>query len=122
MRVPQVRALVHEAGLDAPPACRVAALLGTILSPTGRKTGDGIEIRTLWGEMAYQLGGRETYDLVADEDARMVSPGEEKLRATLESVGPALILFDETLHYVDKASDIKGRKDDLAKQTVAFLR
>lgn len=122
MRVPEVRALVKEAGLDAPPACRVAVLPGTNLSPTGRKTDDGLQIRTLWGETAYRLGGREAFALVAEEDAQLVSPGEDKLRLVLESVGPSLILLDETLHYVDKASAITNNIDDLAKQTVAFLR
>ncbi len=122
MRVPEVRALVKEAGLDAPPACRVAVLPGTNLSPTGRKTDDGLQIRTLWGETAYRLGGREAFALVAEEDAQLVSPGEDKLRQVLESVGPSLILLDETLHYVDKASAITNNIDDLAKQTVAFLR
>lgn len=122
MRVAEVRALVHEAGLDAPPACRVAVLPGTNLSPTGRKTDDGLTIRTLWGETAYRLGGREAFALVAEEDALLVSPGEDKLRRVLESVGPSLILLDETLHYVAKAADIGGHDGDLAKQTVAFLR
>lgn len=123
MGVPQVRELVAAAGLDAPPPCRVAVLPGTNLSPTGRTTDDGLTIRTLWGEMAYRLGGPEAFALLAEEDARRVSPGEDRLRAVLTTVGPSLILMDETLHYVDKATQIEGSDgDDLAKQTVAFLR
>lgn len=122
MRVPQVRELVHDAGLDVPPLCRIAVLPGTNLSPTGRMTDDGLTILTLWGEMAYRLGGAETFAMLADEDARLVSPGEDKLRQVLASVGPSLILLDETLHYVDKASNIAAGNEDLAKQTVAFLR
>lgn len=128
MGVAQVRELVAAAGLDAPPPCRVAVLPGTNLSPTGRtvatdRSPDGLTIRTLWGEMAYRLGGPEAFALLAEEDARRVSPGEDRLRAVLETVGPSLILLDETLHYVDKATQIEGADgEDLAKQTVAFLR
>ena len=123
MHVAQVREIVTAAGLDAPPPCRVAVLPGTNLSPTGRTTDDGLTIRTLWGEMAYRLGGPEAFALLAEEDARRVSPGEDRLRAVLETVGPSLILLDETLHYVDKATQIEGGDgEDLAKQTVAFLR
>lgn len=122
MRLPEVHALVAEAGLDAPPACRLAVLPCASLNPLGRTTDDGVQIKTLWGEMAYQLGGKRAYDLVAKNDAKMVSPGEETLAKVLRLVGPCVILFDETLHYVDKVSSLKGAEGDLAKQTVAFLR
>lgn len=122
MKVPQVRQLVQEAGLDAPPACRMAVLPCTRISPTGRKTEEGLQINSLWGEMAYLLGGPDAFALIAEDDARLVSPGEDKLEAVLRSVGPSLILIDETLHYVDKVAQIKGEQSNLAKQTVAFLR
>ena len=121
-RVEQVRALLAEAGLEAPPPCRVAVFPGSSLNPLGRTTQDGVVIRTLWGEMAYQLGGRAAYDLLAANDAQLVSPGEEALAELLRQAGPCVMLFDETQHYVDKASTQKGPEGDLAKQTVAFLR
>jgi len=122
MRSEQVRALLAEAGLEAPPPCGVAVFPGSSLNPLGRTTPDGLTLRTLWGEMAYQLGGRAAYDLVAANDAQLVSPGEEALADLLRQVGPCAMLFDETLHYVDKVSTEKGPEGDLAKQTVAFLR
>lgn len=121
MQVSQIKALVNEAGLESPPACRVAVLPCTRLSPTGRTTDEGYHIRTLWGEMAYRLSP-EAFQLVAASDAQLVSPGEDILEAVLKLVGPSVILLDETLHYVDKVSTIVGPEGDLAKQTVAFLR
>lgn len=122
MSVPQVRALVESTGLATPPPCRVAVLPCTRLNPTGRTTEDGVQIRTLWGEMAYGLGGTAAYQLLAESDAQLVSPGEDALEAVLRQVGPSLILFDETLHYVDKVSVLAGAEGNLAKQTIAFLR
>ena len=122
LQVPQVRALVQEAGLSAPPPCRVAVLPCTRLNPTGQATEEGLHIRTLWGEMAYRLGGVPAFNLIAESDAKAISPGEDALEAVLNQVGPSLILLDETLHYVDKVSDLLGTEGDLAKQTVAFLR
>jgi hypothetical protein len=122
MNVPQVRELVEEAGLERPPKCTVAVLPCTQIDPTGRTTEEGQHIRTLWGEMAYRLGGAAAFELVAESDAQLVSPGEDTLEAVLKQVGPSLILLDETLHYVDKVSHLKGSEGDLAKQTVAFLR
>jgi hypothetical protein len=122
MKVSQVRELVQEAGLKAPPPCQVAVLPCTRFNPTGRTTAEGLYIRTLWGEMAYRLGGIAAFEQVTETDAKLVSPGEDVLEDILRQVGPSLILFDETLHYVDKVSRISGAEGDLAKQTVAFLR
>jgi hypothetical protein len=121
LSVPQVRELVSEAGLESPPACRVAVLPCTRLNPTGRQTDEGFHIRTLWGEMAYRLHP-DAFKLLAEADAQRVSPGEETLEAVLKLAGPSVILLDETLHYVDKVSTIEGPEGDLAKQAVAFLR
>ncbi|MBN2002245.1 MAG: ATP-binding protein [Anaerolineae bacterium] len=122
LKVGRVRELVAEAGLAAPPPCRVAVLPCTRIDPTGRTTEEGLRIRTLWGEMAYLLGGPVAFALVADADAKGVSPGEASLEAVLRHAGPSIILFDETLHYVAKVSEIASAEGDLAKQTVAFLR
>jgi hypothetical protein len=122
LRVPQVVALLDAMGLDRPPAGRVAVLAGTSLDPLGRTTPDGVRIRTLWGEMAYQLGGATGYAMVADHDAKLVSPGSEVLTQLLASAGPCVILFDETLHYVDRAANQDGIERNLAAQSVAFLR
>jgi len=122
LKVDRVRELVAEAGLEAPPPCRVAVLPCTRIDPTGRTTDEGLRIRTLWGEMAYGLGGPSAFAMIADADAKGVSPGEASLEAVLRHVGPSIILFDETLHYVSKVSGLEGPESDLAKQTVAFLR
>ncbi|HBX80549.1 MAG TPA: AAA family ATPase, partial [Propionibacteriaceae bacterium] len=48
------------------PDVRRVALVGTHLAPTGtRTTGDGTVVHTLWGELAWQLGGQTAYDMVA---------------------------------------------------------
>ena len=44
--------------------------LAAIRSPTGRS------VHTLWGELAWQLGGAEGYALVAQADEARVNPGE----------------------------------------------
>ena len=63
------------------------------------KKPDGTEIRTMWGEMAWQLGGKPGFALVAEADRQSVSPGAEKLTQLFEQFGPALILVDEWVVY-----------------------
>jgi hypothetical protein len=69
---------------------------------------DGTEVRTLWGEIAWQLGGAAGYKLVADDDRRSTSPGSEKLTQLFEKYGPALILIDEWVAY---ARQLIGKED-----------
>ncbi len=60
---------------------------------------DGIEVNTLWGEIAWQLGKAEGYAFVANDDRRGVSPGSEKITQLFERFGPALVLIDEWVAY-----------------------
>lgn len=86
---------LKDGNTDLPTANR-AVLVGTQLSPgTPHTKPDGTEIHTLWGEMAWQLGGSEAYAMIADDDRQGVNPGSEKLFALFEKYGPALVLIDE---------------------------
>ena len=78
---------------------RRVALVGTYLqagSPLIKP--DGTEVRTLWGELAWQLGGRAAYELIADSDRAGTNPGSA-LRALIQQYAPALILIDEWVAY-----------------------
>ncbi len=75
------------------------ALVGTYLqagSPLVKD--DGTHVNTLWGELAWQLGGRPAYDLIADADRSGTNPGEV-LRTLIKRYTPALILVDEWVAY-----------------------
>lgn len=92
--------LVESAGLMDLPRARVAVLDGNAHAPgqpwkRGRQT-----IRTLWGELAWQLGGSEGFALVKDADATGTSPGKDLLRDLLAAYAPCVILIDELVAYV----------------------
>lgn len=87
--------------VDAIPKARRVALVGTALSPgQPHSAPDGTEIHTLWGELAWQLGGAEGYAMVRDADLAGVSPGANVLRQLFNRYGPALILIDEWVAFV----------------------
>ncbi|PPH37214.1 AAA family ATPase [Rathayibacter sp. AY1E3] len=78
---------------------RRVALVGTYLkagSPIIKD--DGTEVNTLWGELAWQLGGREAYDLIAVDDRAGTNPGEA-MRTLILRYSPSLILIDEWVAY-----------------------
>jgi predicted AAA+ superfamily ATPase len=103
-----VQALVRDAGAERLPAVRRAVLVGTKL-PAGqvRTMDDGTEISTMWGELAWQLGGREGYELVADSDRARTNPGD-LIRTLFERYGPCLVLIDEWVAY---ARDLFEKED-----------
>lgn len=95
-----VPTLVEQAGLMDVPRARVAVIDGTARAPgqpwkRGRAT-----IKTLWGELAWQLGGADAFGMVKDADESGTSPGKDTLRELLEAHAPCVVLMDELVAYI----------------------
>lgn len=88
------------------------AIVGNHFSPSGVVKDDGTKVNTIWGELAWQLGGPEAFALVAQADADRTHPGTA-LHELLAKYAPAVILIDEWVAY---ARSLVGR-DDLAGGT-----
>lgn len=104
-----------------PVGVRVAVLDGRGLDVRERRVEDGVTIRTLWGELAYQLGGTAGYAMLADADQTCTAPGSARLTELLQRFQPALLLMDEVLEYLLKARAVKVGDGNLMEQTGAFL-
>lgn len=88
-----------EAGVDIPKDVQRAVFVGQMVSPASpRVKPDGTEARTIWGDIAWQLGGAEGYALVEAEDREAKNPGD-KLVILFEKYGPAIVLIDEWVAY-----------------------
>jgi len=92
----------ERAGLDAIPTARVVTFVGTAADPRGK---------TLWGELAEQLGN---YALLAEHDRERLAPGKDLLHKLLGGA-PTLLLMDEVAEYVVK---VKG----FWEQVIAFFQ
>ena len=56
------------------PKANIAVFTNTTNDPTqGRRT-EGLHIKTLWGELAYQLGGIKAYNIIRSNDESRTSP------------------------------------------------
>lgn len=98
-RLPGVEQMLAAEGLGTPPPASVAVLVGQKLAPgTVHPKEDGTEVRTLWGELAWQLGGAEAYARVADADRTGTNPGEALIHL-FRAHTPCLILIDEWVAY-----------------------
>ena len=90
---------------DTVATVRRVVLVGNKISPGNPVTKpDGTVVRTLWGELAYQLGGPEAFEHVRADDERATNPGDT-LRTLLERYGPCLVLIDEWVSYARQLHD-----------------
>jgi len=104
-----IEAVLQEAGVESLPAVRRVVLVGNKISPGNPVTKpDGTVVRTLWGELAWQLGGKEAYERIRADDERATNPGDA-LRELFDAYGPCLILIDEWVAYARQLHD----EDDL---------
>ena len=112
--LPGVEEILAEAGVEKlPKKVNRVVLVGNRLSPGNPTTKpDGTMIRTLWGELAWQLGyakgglkeAKRAYARIALDDERATSPGD-RLRELLQDYSPCLILIDEWVAYARQLHD-----------------
>jgi predicted AAA+ superfamily ATPase len=109
-----IEPVLQEAKTEKLPKANRAVLVGQELplaEPIRKK--DGTLVHTMWGELAWQLLGKEGYELVATADRKGVSPGSAALRDLFTVSEPCLVLIDE---WVAHARQLVG-KDDLPAGT-----
>ncbi|HRW93906.1 MAG TPA: Swt1 family HEPN domain-containing protein, partial [Thermotogota bacterium] len=101
----------QEGGQEKLPSVRRVVLVGNKISPGNPSVKeDGTTVRTLWGELAYQLGGKAAYNRIAKDDENATNPGDT-LRLLFKEYGPCLILIDEWVAYarqLHEEADLPG--------------
>lgn len=103
--LPGVEALLAEVGGELPGSIKRAVLVGNQLTP-GQidKKSDGVEVRTIWGELAWQLGGKKGYERIRQADETATNPGDA-IGAVIRDASPCLILIDEWVAYARQLMD-----------------
>lgn len=96
---------------------RVPVVVGTSSDPAAGGDRGGVTTRTVWGDIAFQLGA---YEHVARADAERTAPGTASL-AKVFAGGPVIVLLDELARYLEVANGVPVGNSTLADQTTAFL-
>ena len=108
-----IDAVMQEAGATKLPTARRVVLVGNKISPGNPSTKpDGTVVRTLWGELAWQLGdaaggakeAKKAFARIKADDEKATSPGDV-LRELFNEYGPCLILIDEWVAYARQLHD-----------------
>lgn len=88
-----------DVNLEETAQAKVAVLSGTVRSATEST------LNTLWGYMAYNLGGDDAYEFVRVASEKWTSPGGQELDNLFNFVGPCVILIDELVAYARVLDD-----------------
>ena len=102
--------LFEAAGVETLGPVRRAVFVGTHKGAAeAMHAENGREIRTLWGYLAWRLGGWEAVDSIADSEAAGTNPGSERLIPILRGAAPCLVLMDEVVAF---ARQLRGLQYD----------
>ncbi len=97
--LPGTEQVLKDAGCEVAQNVSRAIVVGTKVSPGNPITkDDGTVIRTIWGEIAWQLGGKAGYEMVRADDEKATNPGD-KMKELFNKFSPCLILIDEWVAY-----------------------
>src|SRR5690625_2864349 len=121
--LPGLDQLLSGAGLTVPQEVNRAVLVGTSRGPQDViHLEGGREIRTTWGELAWQLGGAEGYALLAENDASGIAPGSSLLEKLFRQYAPALILIDEWVAYLRQIYRVQGLPSGSFDANLSFVQ
>lgn len=120
--LPGIPSLLEQAGLMDVPKARVAILDGLAHSPGQPWKHGKVEVHTLWGELAWQLGGVEAFDLVRQSDTTGTSPGKETLAKILSTAAPCVVLVDELVAYVRQFQDGRTISGGTYDSNLSFIQ
>ncbi|MDD4082191.1 MAG: DUF499 domain-containing protein [Sphaerochaetaceae bacterium] len=107
---PTIKKLLQDIKIKKLPDVKIAVLVGTDIDPAKPKVipGAKYKINTLWGYMAYQIGGEKAFNQIKESDQKRVAPGADTLVNLFDEFGPCVILIDELIAY---ARNIYGKND-----------
>jgi predicted AAA+ superfamily ATPase len=114
--LPGLEPVFTAANTENPPQnINTAVIVGNKISPgkVHEKT-DGTKVHTIWGEIAWQLGRKEGYEMVRAADETSTNPGDA-LKDLFNRYAPCLILVDEWVAYgrqLHERADLPGGSFD----------
>lgn len=121
--LPGLDQLLETNGLTVPNGINRAVLVGTSRGPQDVLNADGgRKIRTTWGDLAWQLGGAEAFDMIAENDATGIAPGSNLLEAIFTKCSPCLILIDEWVAYLRQIYKIDGLPSGSFDSNLSFVQ
>lgn len=104
--LPGLAPLVEKIGATTWPKPEFAVFVGSSMgADTSLTLRNAPPLRTLWGYIAWRLGGELGLELVAEAEAARTSPGSMLMAELFRLVGPCVILLDELTMYARQLNE-----------------
>ena len=119
-----VSPILDAAGIQELPKANIAVLDGVDLldlASKPRKHGK-VTVKTIWGELAWQLGGDEGFAMVREADENGTAPGKGVLAELLAARAPCIILMDELVRFVSQFEEGKTLSGGTYDTQLSFIQ
>ncbi len=114
--------ILDSAGISELPSARIVVIDGNKLSPNQPQKRGKLDVHTMWGELAWQLGGASAYETVRESDIVGTSPGKEILTKLLAEHAPCIILIDELVAYLRQFEEGKRYTGGSYDSNLSFIQ
>ena len=114
--------ILDAAGIIELPKARVAVIDGINFSVSEPKVHGNIRCHTLWGELAWQLGSEEGYELVRSADENGTSPDKDTVISLLSKAAPCVILMDELVAYYRQFQESRSYSAGTFETNMTFVQ
>jgi uncharacterized protein len=115
--------LLREMDVGSFPPVNRAVIVGTGICPgQARKVDEQVHLNTLWGHMAWQLGGRDGYEMIRQSDENRTAPGSDALIKLFNQFSPCLILMDELVAYIRQTTAEKDLPAGTFDSNTTFIQ
>jgi predicted AAA+ superfamily ATPase len=117
-----VSVIVDAAGITELPKARIAVIDGINFSVSEPKVHGDIRCHTLWGELAWQLGGEEGYEKIRAADENGTSLDKDSVIELLSQASPCVILMDELVAFYRQFQEGRSYKAGTFETNMTFIQ
>lgn len=116
--------ILDAAKITELPKARVAVLDGVDLLDLASKprVHGNVTVKTVWGELAWQLGGEAAFAKLAEADRDGTAPGKTVLADIIGGSAPCIILMDELVRYVSQFEEGKTLSGGTYDTQLSFIQ
>lgn len=117
-----ITSILDAAKIAKLPKTNIAVIDGNKLAPHMPQKHENLMVHTIWGELAWQLGGNAGYEKVRLADESGTSPGKEVLSQLLSTYAPCVILVDELVAYIRQFEEGKSFSGGTYDSNLSFIQ
>lgn len=117
-----IGAILNNLNIVDLPKSKVVVIDGTNQDASNPRIYGDVHINTLWGDIAWQLGGEEALEEVKKNDIDGTAPTKDTFIQLLTKYGPVVILMDELVRYIAQFKEGKEYNGGTYNSNLSFIQ